>query len=179
MPTYALITPISIKTSPARGGPAKSDVAVGGKKNLHPSSGVGGGRAGFGFEVSKFWAISDYLGNIASKFWQFHISWASLCQHFGQFYIYQTISFSVKTFFFFFGDHIYWDRKTVSVSVKTFFFGDHLNLDRKIDRFTGKIQCHFSGKSLVPPPNPFELLFPCTQASAHNYIKQCCKLNNI
>ena len=32
-----------------------------------------------------------------------------------------------------------------------FFFGGHLNLDRITDRFSGKIQCHFLGKSLMPP----------------------------
>ena len=57
---------------------------------------------------------------------------ASLRQNFGQFNIHQTVSISVKTFFF-------------------FFFGGRLNLDRNADHFPGKIQCHFSGKSLVLP----------------------------
>ena len=94
-----------------------------------------------GFKVSKFRAISYYLGKIASKFWailhqnfgQFHIFWASLGQNFGQFNIHQTVSISVETFFLFF----------LEVTL--------IGTEKSIAFRAKLIQCHFSGKSLVPP----------------------------
>ena len=99
-------------------------------EDLLEGSPGGTGPPPLGFKVSKFWAILYHLGNIALKFWQFHIFRASLRQNFGQFNLHQTVSISVKTFFF---------------------FGGHLNLNRKTNHLPGKIQCHFSGKSLVLP----------------------------
>ena len=83
-----------------------------------------------GFKVSKFQAILCYLGNIASKFWA--ISY-----------------FSGKFASKFRGNLIF--IKPSQFQWRPFFFGDHLNLHRKTDHFPGKIQCHFSGKSLMPP----------------------------
>ena len=83
-----------------------------------------------------------------------------------------TVSVSVQTFFFFFfGEHLNLDRKTVQISGKTFFFffffffGEHLNLGRKnrlnFDRETQCIKSFF-GQKFAAPPNHFELLRPCS-----------------
>ena len=85
--------------------------------------------------------------------------WAHHCQN--------TVSVSVKTFFFFFGEHLHLDRKTVQILGMTFFFfffGEHLNLGRKnrlnFDRETQCIKSFF-GQKFAAPPNHFELLRPC------------------
>ena len=82
----------------------------------------------------------------------------------------------MKTFFFFFGEHLNLDRETVQILVKTFFFlflGEHLSLGRKTVQISVKTfflentliwaektvsistekrnaSSHFSGKTLVP-----------------------------
>ena len=67
-------------------------------------------------------------------------------------------------FFYFFGEHLHLDRKTVQISGKTFFFGEHLNLGRKnrlnFDRETQCIKSFF-GQKFAALPNHFELLRPC------------------
>ena len=89
------------------------------------TSGVGGGGSG-----RRHWP--PRLVSKCRNFGQFYIVWAILHQNFGQFDIHQTVSISVKTFFFSFGGHLNSDRKTVSISGEDlFFFGGHLNSDRK------------------------------------------------
>ena len=55
-------------------------------------------------------------------------------------------------------------QKIVSVSVKTFFFFENTSIwaEKTVSILTEKLNAssHFSGKSLVPPPNHFELLRP-------------------
>ena len=109
-----------------------------------------------GFKVSKFCAISYHLGNIASKFWaksnylgKFTSKfWAISCPS-------NSPNFSEDlcfVFLFFFSEvTLIPIEKPSQFQWRPFFFWGHLNLDRKTDRFSGKIQSHFSGKSLVPP----------------------------
>ena len=54
-------------------------------------------------------------------------------------------------------------QKTVSVSVKTFFFfffGEHLNFDRKTVQILTEKGKLFFGQKFVAPPNHLELLRP-------------------
>ena len=73
--------------------------------------------------------------------------WAHHCQ--------KTVSVSVKTFFFCFGEHLKLDRKTVQISGKTFFFLENTLIwaEKTVSILTEKrnASSHFSGKSLLPP----------------------------
>ena len=83
----------------------------------------------------------------------------------------KTVQISGKTFFFF-GEHLNLDRKTVQISGKTFFFGEHLNSGRKnrlnFDRETQCIKSFF-GQKFAAPPNHFELLRPRTFVHYSSY----------
>ena len=117
--------------------------------------GRGGGRPPIRFKTSKIRANGLFIWANSLDIWAHH------CQN--------TVSDSVKTFFFF-GEHLHLDRKTVQISGKTFFFfGEHLNLGGKnrlnFDRETQCIKSFF-GQKFAAPPNHFELLQPCF--SVHN-----------
>ena len=134
---------------------------------------VGGGRPPIRFKTSKnqanslcIWANSLFI-------------WAHRWQ--------KTVSVSVKTFFlentsiwtekpfkcqwrpfffFRFEEHLNLDRKTVQILVKTFFIFLENTLiwaEKNVSILTEKhnASSHISGKSLVPPPNHSELLWPC------------------
>ena len=100
----------------------------------------GGGRPSIWFKTSKIRANSLFIWPNSPYIWAHH--WQ------------KTVSVSVKTFFFSFGEHLKLDRKTVQISVKTFFFGEHLNLGRKnrlnFDRETQCIKSFFGQKFGAP-----------------------------
>ena len=118
----------------------------------------GGGQGGrpppIRFKTSKIRGNGQFIWANSLDIWAHH------CQN--------TVSVSVKTFFFFFflENTFTWTGKTVQISGKTFFFfffGEDLNLGRKnrlnFDRETQCIKSFF-GQKFAAPPNHFELLRP-------------------
>ena len=91
-------------------------------KQNHSCRRQGGGRPLIWFETSKIWANSLFIWAAIAHDWQ------------------KNVSVSGMTFFFFFGEHLNLDRKTVSILTEK-----------------GKL---FFGQKFVAPPNHFELLRP-------------------
>ena len=150
--------------------------------SLAPSIAVGGGGAG-GAVAPPFGSKRRKSSKIRANgliIWANSLDiWTHHCQN--------TVSVSVKTFFFFFLENTFiWTEKPFKFWKRPFFFfffffGEHLHLDRKTVQISGKhfnlgrknrlnfdreTQCIKScfGQKFAAPPNHFELLRPWPRA---------------
>ena len=125
------------------------------------SSGVGGGGVRGGGHWPPAWFQSVKISSnfilgiwaiLHQNFGQFHIFWASLHQNFGQFNIHQTVSISVKTFFFL----SFWRSPKFGQKNRSLFRLNSMSF--------------FGQKFGALPPNPFEVLRPCYKESIFMHI---------